>query len=97
MQQRVCLHGFLAAAAADVDVSDFCWLFYDQAVKEFFYIGLSSICFISCLDSCYQTYVILKWLIGKNEVLFVVHEFQNFDSLQTYIKSADRKNNELHN
>ena len=39
MQQRVCLHGFLAAAAADVDVSDFCWLFYDQAVEEFFYIG----------------------------------------------------------
>ena len=39
----------------------------------------------------------LKWLIGKNEVLFVVHEFQNFDSLQTCIKSADRKNNELHN
>ena len=53
MQQRVCLHGFLAAA--DVDVSDFCWLFYDQAVEEFFYIGLSSICFISCLDQeiCY--------------------------------------------
>ena len=43
MQQRVCLHGFLAAAAADVDVSDFCWLFYDQAVEEFFYIGLSLI------------------------------------------------------
>ena len=39
----------------------------------------------------------LKWLIGKNEVLFVVHEFQNFDSLQTCIKSADQKNNELHN
>ena len=37
----------------------------------------------------------LKWLIGKNEVLFVVHEFQNFDSLQTCIKSAesaDQKN-----
>ena len=41
--------------------------------------------------------ILLKWLIGKNEVLFVVHEFQNFDSLQTCIKSADRKNNELHN
>ena len=40
---------------------------------------------------------VLKWLIGKNKVLFVVHEFQNFDSLQTCIKSADRKNNELHN
>ena len=39
----------------------------------------------------------IKWLIGKNEVLFVVHEFQNFDSLQTCIKSADWKNNELHN
>ena len=39
--------------------------------------------------------LLLKWLIGKNEVLFVVHEFQNFDSLQTCIKSAesaDRKN-----
>ena len=38
---------------------------------------------------------VLKWLIGKNEVLFVVHEFQNFDSLQTCIESAesaDRKN-----
>ena len=41
--------------------------------------------------------MVLKWLKGKNEVLFVVHEFQNFDSLQTCIKSADRKNNELHN
>ena len=34
----------------------------------------------------------LKWLIGKNEVLFLVHEFQKFDSLQTCLKSADRKN-----
>ena len=31
----------------------------------------------------------LKWLIGKNKVLFVVHKFQNFDSLQTCIKSAE--------
>ena len=59
MQQRVCLHGFLAAADVDVDVSDFCWLFYEQAVEEFFYIGLSLISFISCLGSSYQTYVIL--------------------------------------
>ena len=36
--------------------------------------------------------LVLKPLIGKNEVLFVVHEFQNFHSLQTCIKSADQKN-----
>ena len=41
--------------------------------------------------------LVLKWLIGKNEVLFVVHELQNFDSLQTCIKSVDQKNSELHN
>ena len=45
----------------------------------------------------YEKFVNQKWLIGKNEVLFVVYQFQNFDSLQTCIKSADPKNNELHN
>ena len=54
---------------------------------------------LQVLKSLFLIYfwLFLKWLIGKNEVLFVVHKFQNFDSLQTCIKSADRKNNELHN
>ena len=31
-----------------------------QPVEEFFCICLGSICFISCLDSCYQTKIISK-------------------------------------
>ena len=33
--------------------------FMYQTLEQFFYVGLSSIFFISRLDSCYQTYVIL--------------------------------------
>ena len=50
-----------------------------------------------CLQVSLKWFFTLKCLISKNEVLFVVHELQNFNSLQTCIKSADRKNNELHN
>ena len=52
---------------------------------------------ILAVQKGFSRFILLNWLIGKNEVFFVVHEFQNFDSLQTCIKSADRKNNELHN
>ena len=67
----------------------FCCLFstqYDNSGKNFVW---------SAKKLRISTFKKLKWLIGKNEVLFVVHKFQN--SLQTCIKSADRKNNELHN
>ena len=29
-------------------------------MDQFFWVGLSSICFLSCLDSCLQTYVLKK-------------------------------------
>ena len=28
-------------------------------LEDFFCVGLGSICFVSCLDSCYETYVII--------------------------------------
>ena len=32
--------------------------------EEFFWIGLGSICYLSCLDSCFQTYAIISNIKG---------------------------------
>ena len=36
--------------------------------EEFFCIGLCLICYLSCFDSCYQTYVIIKKSGGHSKV-----------------------------
>ena len=35
-----------------------------ESVVEFFCIGLGSLCYLSCLDSCYQTYVVITEIKG---------------------------------
>ena len=35
-------------------------MLFEQLKGQFFCVGLSSICFLSCLDSCLQTYVLKK-------------------------------------